>query len=75
VIDIRARAAEDRDTQVTPDDLTAWIAANGDIPDGACVAMNSGWAGKVGTDEFRGADAAAVARCISRASTSRPPRC
>jgi kynurenine formamidase len=58
VIDIRARASEDRDTQVTPDDLTAWIAANGDIPDGACVAMNSGWADKVGTDEFRGADAA-----------------
>lgn len=58
VIDIRARAAEDRDTQVTPDDLNAWIAAHGPIPDGACVAMNSGWAGKVGTDAFRGADAA-----------------
>ncbi|MBY6199925.1 cyclase family protein [Maritalea mobilis] len=58
VIDIRARAAEDRDTQVTPDDLTAWIATHGDIPDGACVAMNSGWADKVGTEEFRGADAA-----------------
>ncbi|NKX45871.1 cyclase family protein [Roseicyclus persicicus] len=58
VIDIRARAAEDRDTQVTPDDLSAWIAANGPIPDGACVAMNSGWAAKVGTPEFRGADAA-----------------
>jgi kynurenine formamidase len=27
-------------------------------PDGACVAMNSGWAAKLGTDEFRGADAA-----------------
>jgi kynurenine formamidase len=58
VIDIRARAAEDRDTQVTPDDLTAWIATNGPIPDGACVAMNSGWGAKVGTPEFRGADAA-----------------
>ncbi|GAA5078981.1 cyclase family protein [Roseibacterium beibuensis] len=58
VIDIRARAAEDRDTQVTPDDLTTWISEHGDIPDGACVAMNSGWADKVGTDEFRGADAA-----------------
>ncbi len=58
VIDIRARASEDRDTQVTPDDLTAWIAEHGDIPDGACVAMNSGWADKVGTDAFRGADAA-----------------
>jgi kynurenine formamidase len=58
VVDIRARASEDRDTQVTPDDLTAWIAEHGDIPDGACVAMNSGWADKVGTEEFRGADAA-----------------
>ncbi|AHM04829.1 cyclase family protein [Roseibacterium elongatum DSM 19469] len=58
VIDIRARAAEDRDTQVTPDDLTAWISEHGEIPDGACVAMNSGWADKVGTDDFRGADAA-----------------
>jgi len=58
VIDIRARAAEDRDTQVTPDDLKDWIGAHGPIPDGACVAMNSGWAAKVGSDAFRGADAA-----------------
>lgn len=55
VVDIRARAAGDRDTRLTPDDLKAWIAANGAIPDGACVAMNSGWSGKVGTPEFRGA--------------------
>ncbi len=73
VIDIRARAAEAADAQVTPDDLTAWIAAHGDIPDGACVAMNSGWADKVGTDAFRGADGRVA--CISRASTSRPHRC
>lgn len=58
VIDIRARAAEDRDAQVTPDDITAWTARFGDIPDNACVAMLSGWAGKVGTPEFRGADPA-----------------
>lgn len=58
VIDIRDRAAGDRDTQLTPDDLSAWISANGPIPDGACVAMNSGWAGKVGTQDFRGADSA-----------------
>ena len=54
VIDIRARAAEDRDTRVTPDDIRAWIEAHGDIPEGACVAMNSGWAAKVGTEAFRG---------------------
>lgn len=58
IVDIRARAAEDRDTQLTPDDLTAWIAANGPIPDRACVAMNSGWSDKVNTEEFRGADPA-----------------
>ncbi|MCR9151332.1 MAG: cyclase family protein [Rhodobacteraceae bacterium] len=58
VIDIRARASADRDTQVTPDDLKEWIATHGPIPDGACVAMNSGWAAKVGSDAFRGADAA-----------------
>lgn len=58
VIDIRARAEADRDTRVTPDDLRAWIATHGPIPDGACVAMNSGWAAKVGTPAFRGADPA-----------------
>ncbi|MFP4044955.1 MAG: cyclase family protein [Rhodosalinus sp.] len=58
VIDIRAKAFENPDAQVTPDDLQAWIGRNGDIPDGACVAMNSGWADKVGTDGFRNADSA-----------------
>jgi kynurenine formamidase len=58
VVDIRARAAENADAQVTPDDLKAWIAANGPIPDNACVAMNSGWAAHVGNEKFRnvGAD-------------------
>lgn len=55
-IDIAARAAENADTQVTPDDLKAWIAANGEIPDGACVALYSGWGSKVGSDAFRGFD-------------------
>lgn len=53
VVDIRAKAAEDPDAQVTPDDLAAWIAANGEIPDRACVAMNSGWAAHLGTERFR----------------------
>ena len=56
VIDIREAADADPDAQVTPDDLTAWIAANGEIPDGACVAMLSGWDAKTGGPEFRGAD-------------------
>ena len=56
VVDIAARAAEDADTQLTPDDLNAWVAANGPIPDGACVALYSGWGAKTGTDGFRGFD-------------------
>ena len=38
VIDIAAKAAENADAQVTPDDIKAWMAANGDIPANACVA-------------------------------------
>lgn len=43
VIDIRARADEDADTELTPDDIKAWEAEYGDLPQGCCVAMNSGW--------------------------------
>lgn len=56
VVDIAERASGDADTMVTPDDLKAWISANGDIPDGACVAMHSGWSAKARTPEFRNAD-------------------
>ena len=56
VIDIAARAEGDADTQVTPDDIKAWISAHGPIPDNACVAMHSGWAGKTGGSGFRNAD-------------------
>jgi kynurenine formamidase len=56
VIDIAARAAENADAQVTPDDIKAWIAANGEIPANACVAMHSGWAAHVTTDKFRSVD-------------------
>ena len=34
-------------------DVEAWISANGDVPAGACVAMNSGWGGKMARPEFR----------------------
>lgn len=57
VIDVKAKAAENADYQVTPDDIKAWTDANGAIPDGACVAMNSGWSAHVGSDKFRNADA------------------
>lgn len=60
VIDIAERAAEDADTQVTPDDLDAWISEHGPIPDGACIAMHSGWAEKASSDAFRNADDAGM---------------
>ena len=47
VIDIREKAAQDPDSQVTPDDVTAWESANGEIAPLSFVAMNSGWAAKV----------------------------
>jgi kynurenine formamidase len=56
VVDIAARAADDPDTQLTPDDIEAWIASNGDLPDGCCVAMYSGWGEHVRSDMFRNAD-------------------
>ncbi|MEO9649804.1 MAG: cyclase family protein [Roseobacter sp.] len=56
VIDIAARAADNADAQVTPDDIKAWVSAHGDIPDQACVAMHSGWSAKVDTDGFRNFD-------------------
>ena len=57
VVDIRAKAEGSPDAQVTPEDLDAWIAAHGEIPDGACVAMLSGWGERATSPEtFRGAD-------------------
>ena len=56
VIDIRAKAAEDPEATVTPDDLAAWIAANGPIPERACVAMLSGWGARVTGDGYRNVD-------------------
>lgn len=56
VVDIRERAAQDADTMLTPDDIMAWIKQYGPIPDGACVAMNSGWGAKVNGAGFRNID-------------------
>ena len=60
VFDIAARAAEDPDAMLTPEDVKAWMATHGEIPDGACVAMYSGWGTKTGGDGFRNADADGV---------------
>ena len=56
VIDIRAKAAENADSQLTPDDLKCWTDTHGPFPKGCCVAMNSGWAANVNTPRFRNAD-------------------
>ncbi len=53
VVDISAKAAEEANAMVMPEDIEAWVTANGAIPAGACVAMHSGWAAKVGDPSFR----------------------
>lgn len=60
IVDIRQKAADDADAQLTPDDLEAFEAEHGPVPEGACVAMNSGWAAKVAGPGFRNADADGV---------------
>ncbi len=52
VVDVRAKAAENADYQLSPDDLAAWESQHGEIPDGACIAMNSGWAAKAPGEGF-----------------------
>lgn len=56
IVDIRDKAAANPDAQLTPEDLSAWIARHGDIPQGACVAMLSGWGAHVAGPKFRNAD-------------------
>lgn len=57
VINISERAAKDADTLLTVDDIMAWEKANGKLPDGAFVAMNSGWDARIAsTKDFRNAD-------------------
>lgn len=53
VIDITAKAREDANAALEAEDVEAWISQHGEIPKGACVAMNSGWGAKVATPEFR----------------------
>jgi kynurenine formamidase len=53
VVDISAKAAEEANSMVEPEDLEALVSAHGAIPAGACVAMHSGWAAKVGDPSYR----------------------
>lgn len=43
LIDLRAKAAQDPDAGLSPDDVVAWERRNGRLPDGCCVAINSGY--------------------------------
>jgi kynurenine formamidase len=58
VIDIAKRAASKPDTVVTADDLRNFERRHGRIPHGALVAMDSGWASKIGDEAaFKGGPA------------------
>lgn len=46
VIDITAKAAENADYVLTPEDIAAWESANGSIPRGAIVLLRTGWASR-----------------------------
>jgi kynurenine formamidase len=48
VVDVRGRAAQNADYQLSRQDLLEWEKKNRRLPDGCCVAMLSGWASHVG---------------------------
>jgi kynurenine formamidase len=60
VIDVRAKAAKDDDYRMSLDDLSGFERENGCIPEGACVAMLSGWESHLPTERFRNEDAKGV---------------
>lgn len=60
VIDIRAKAANDADAQLTPEDIQRWQERHGPLPENACVAMLSGWDRYARSSQFRNADADGV---------------
>jgi kynurenine formamidase len=58
VVDISRKAERDPDAMVEVDDLIRFERSHGRIPEGALVAMDSGWAAKVDDPlEFKGGDA------------------
>jgi kynurenine formamidase len=48
VIDIRDKTASDADYRLTADDVRAWEAAHGTIPQGAIVLLRTGWGSRYG---------------------------
>ncbi|HYH23000.1 MAG TPA: cyclase family protein [Azospirillum sp.] len=62
VIDVSAKAAANPDYQVTLDDLKAWEAKNGRVPQGAFVALRTDWSKRwPDAKAMRNADAAGTA--------------
>jgi kynurenine formamidase len=63
VVDISRRVARNPDTAVTREDLARFERRHGRIPQGAFVAMYSGWEARVGDEAaYRNADAGGVMR-------------
>lgn len=61
VVDVSAKAAGNRDYEMSKQDLTDWESRHGRLPDNCCVAMHSGWARHVADPaKFTSKDAAGV---------------
>jgi kynurenine formamidase len=61
VVDVVAKAAQNRDYLVTRDDIVQWERRHRRLPDNCCVAMHSGWGRHAGDGaKFTGKDAAGV---------------
>lgn len=72
IVDIKAKAADDPNAMVEPENIEAFVSANGEIPQGACVAMNSGWQAKLGDPSYRtDADGNFAFPGFSKAATDR----
>jgi len=57
VVDVSSKAARDADYALSRQDLAEWEGRHGRLPDGCCVAMNSGWAEHVASfAKFSGKD-------------------
>jgi len=63
VVDISQRAQDNPDTALTPDDIKQWEAANGPLPEGCCVIMNSGWHRLLDSPRYTGRDDAGKNHC------------
>lgn len=57
VVDVAAKARQNPDYLMSPDDLAAWEKSHGRLPQGCCVAMQSGWGSLAGDGgKFTGRD-------------------